>query len=146
MTYSDLLLRLRRLGDYEPGYVEEQATMAASAIEALSAKVTQLQAQVEMQREALTNVRKIISEAAATGFNCHDGDWAERLYLSQQKTSAALSAPTDGWPKSIVAYVRLLNPFDPAMFSGKEAARAWNALPASLRTAASSATTAAERE
>jgi hypothetical protein len=40
---------------------------------------------------ALRAVQKIISEAAMTGFNCHDGDWAERLFFSQQATSAALS-------------------------------------------------------
>lgn len=40
--------------------------------------------------EALLNVRRLISEAAATGFNYDDGDWAEQLFLSQQKTSAAI--------------------------------------------------------
>ena len=40
--------------------------------------------------EALDNVHKLISEAAKTGFNCHGGDWAERLFESQQQTSRAL--------------------------------------------------------
>ena len=40
--------------------------------------------------EALLNVRSLISEAAAAGFNYKDGDWPERLYFSQQKTSAAI--------------------------------------------------------
>lgn len=40
--------------------------------------------------EALLNVRNLISEAAATGFNYKGGDWPERLYFSQQKTSAAI--------------------------------------------------------
>jgi hypothetical protein len=40
--------------------------------------------------EALRSVQKLISEAAMTGFNCHDGDWAERLFHSQQATSAAI--------------------------------------------------------
>jgi hypothetical protein len=39
---------------------------------------------------ALRNVNKLISEAAMTGFNCKDGDWAERLFTSQQVTSAAI--------------------------------------------------------
>lgn len=39
---------------------------------------------------ALRNVNKIISEAAMTGFNCKDGDWPERLFESQQMTSAAI--------------------------------------------------------
>lgn len=43
---------------------------------------------------ALKNVQKIISEGAMTGFNCHDGDWAERLFTSQQVTSAAIKKAT----------------------------------------------------
>jgi len=43
---------------------------------------------------ALRAVQKLISEAAMTGFNCHDGDWAERLFFSQQATSAALAKAT----------------------------------------------------
>jgi hypothetical protein len=53
---------------------------------------------------ALLNVRKIISEGAATGFNCHDGDWAERLFASQAMTTAAIAkAEVDGSPDSGVA-------------------------------------------
>lgn len=44
--------------------------------------------------DALRNVQKLISEAAMTGFNCKDGDWAERLFFSQQKTSAAIEKAT----------------------------------------------------
>ncbi len=43
---------------------------------------------------ALRNVQKIITEAAWTGFNCHDGDWPERLFASQQVTSDALKDAT----------------------------------------------------
>lgn len=32
---------------------------------------------------ALLHVRALIVEGAMTGFNCHDGDWAERLFASQ---------------------------------------------------------------
>ena len=39
---------------------------------------------------ALTAVNKLVSEAAMTGFNCHDGNWAERLFQSQQATSRAI--------------------------------------------------------
>lgn len=39
---------------------------------------------------ALLNVRSIIADAAMTGFNCKDGDWAKRLFASQQVTSAAV--------------------------------------------------------
>ena len=40
---------------------------------------------------ALLDVRALISEAAQTGFNWKDGDWTERLYASQQVTSAAIA-------------------------------------------------------
>jgi hypothetical protein len=39
---------------------------------------------------ALKAVNKLIAEAAMTGFNYLDGDWAERLFTSQQATSAAI--------------------------------------------------------
>lgn len=41
--------------------------------------------------EALRSVNRLISEAALTGFNWADGDWAQRLFESQQVTSRALS-------------------------------------------------------
>lgn len=44
---------------------------------------------------ALRNVQKLISEAAMTGFNWKDGDWADRLFFSQQMTSAAIAKATD---------------------------------------------------
>lgn len=43
---------------------------------------------------ALKNVRQIISDGALTGFNCHDGDWAERLFASQAQSSAAIKSAT----------------------------------------------------
>ena len=43
---------------------------------------------------ALRNVQKLIAEAAMTGFNCHDGDWAERLFASQHDTSTAIAKAT----------------------------------------------------
>lgn len=42
-------------------------------------------------RKALEFVREIIKDGAMTGFNCHDGDWAERLFASQAATYAALA-------------------------------------------------------
>lgn len=39
---------------------------------------------------ALKHVRSIVADGAATGFNWKDGDWAERLYASQQMTSTAV--------------------------------------------------------
>lgn len=43
---------------------------------------------------ALRNVNKLISEAAMVGFNWKDGDWADRLFASQQVTSAAIRKAT----------------------------------------------------
>lgn len=43
-------------------------------------------------KTALDLVRGIIVEAALTGFNCHEGDWAERLYTSQADTHAAVKS------------------------------------------------------
>lgn len=43
-------------------------------------------------RTALEHVRSIIKDGAMTGFNCHDGDWAERLFASQGVTYNALRA------------------------------------------------------
>ena len=46
---------------------------------------------------ALHNVRRLISEAAQTGFNWKDGDWTQRLYESQRVTRAAF-AKAEGKP------------------------------------------------
>ena len=43
---------------------------------------------------ALCNVQRLITEAAMIGFNHKDGDWPERLFLSQQVTSAAIAKAT----------------------------------------------------
>lgn len=48
--------------------------------------------------EALRSVQKLITEAALTGFNWKDGDWPQKLFESQQQTSAALlkAVPSTG--------------------------------------------------
>lgn len=50
---------------------------------------------------ALSNVRALIAEAAMTGFNWKDGDWAERLFASQQVTSAAIEKALGNTRKAI---------------------------------------------
>lgn len=40
--------------------------------------------------EALQLIRSIIADAAPTGFNPLEGDWAERLYLSQSVSADAV--------------------------------------------------------
>lgn len=54
-----------------------------------------MSAEIERLREALKHVRAIIVDGALTGFNCHSGDWAERLFLSQGVTRAALASSSD---------------------------------------------------
>ena len=39
----------------------------------------------------LMQTRSLVSEAAQTGFNYKDGDWAQRLYENQGKLSAMIS-------------------------------------------------------
>ena len=46
--------------------------------------------------EALTDVQAIISEGAQHGFNPLAGDWADRLFKSNRKTSAALKKASGG--------------------------------------------------
>ena len=50
----------------------------------------ELKAQVAEMHEALSDVNKLIAEASTTGFNYKDGDWPDRMFFSQQKTSRAL--------------------------------------------------------
>lgn len=51
-----------------------------------------VQSQRDALAKALSAVNVLIAEAAMTGFNCHDGDWAQRLYDSQQETSRAIAS------------------------------------------------------
>lgn len=64
---------------------------AAADVAFIAATANALPALIEAV-EALSDVHKLVTEAALTGFNCHDGDWATRLFESQQRTSAALKA------------------------------------------------------
>ena len=40
---------------------------------------------------ALVATRALVSEGAMTGFNCHDGDWAKRLFANQWNITQALT-------------------------------------------------------
>lgn len=56
-------------------------------------EVRDLKAKNAQLIEALSNVRALIAEGAAFGFNhTLGGDWADRLFHSQQMTSTALKA------------------------------------------------------
>ena len=65
-------------------------------LEVIARRLRDAEEKLARTNEALINVRQIIAEGAVTGFNYKDGDWAERLYLSQQKTSAALASKEPG--------------------------------------------------
>jgi hypothetical protein len=83
MMSDDMVKELREFSvqgqDDYPDWYPEICTQAADEIERLRALNAELVA-------ALIMVRKIISDAALTGFNCHDGEWAERLFASQALT------------------------------------------------------------
>ncbi len=68
----------------------EQLGQAATHIADLLDDNARIGLQLEQAREALELVRSIIADGALTGFNCHSGDWAERLFKSQAVTFAAL--------------------------------------------------------
>lgn len=53
--------------------------------------------------EALIKVRAIIVDAAMTGFNCHEGDWAERLFASQADSAAAVRKACPGAERTKVS-------------------------------------------
>lgn len=55
----------------------------AMALDAARERIAELEA-------ALSTTHKLIVEAAMTGFNCHDGDWVERLFANQGSINAAL--------------------------------------------------------
>ena len=133
--YTDLPARLRAsAAEYQRDERSSDTHMleAADAIESLSAKVAQLQATVEMQREALSEIAMPEDHSKCT----HDRD--------AEIASIALSAPTDGWPKWLVNAISELIWMQQWRASAS-ARKAIDALPASLRTD-SSATTAAEHK
>lgn len=63
----------------------EQA--AQSELAALREKLEMAKGANAEALAALDFVRGIIAEGAMTGFNCHSGDWAERLFASQAVSS-----------------------------------------------------------
>lgn len=58
--------------------------------EAIAAQIVQRWNAHKQMLEALEATRALVSEAAMIGFNCHDGDWAQRLYANQAALSAAI--------------------------------------------------------
>lgn len=87
--------------DYEsPGYYENSGILAADGTTVVgcgeytifnSPEDARLMVAAPDMLAALKIVNTLIAEASMTGFNCHDGDWAERLFHSQQATSKAIA-------------------------------------------------------
>lgn len=50
--------------------------------------------------DAVTATRALVSEAAMTGFNYADGDWAERLFANQARLSDALRIAEPTTPRT----------------------------------------------
>lgn len=93
MTNRDIVALLQdAAAPYGGGLTVPYASLMAEAAAELSRLRTAPAGEVERLREALEMVRGIIVDAATVGFNCHDGDWADRLFASQAVTHRALSA------------------------------------------------------
>lgn len=70
---------------------EDYTSDEAAVAEVIDKRYAPVFAAAPALLEALTAVHALVSEGAAIGFNPHDGDWAERLFLSQRQTYAAIS-------------------------------------------------------
>lgn len=60
------------------------------SLDAAAKRIGEQRLEIGELKAALSAVHRIIVDASMTGFNCHEGDWAERLFFSQQATSRAL--------------------------------------------------------
>lgn len=47
--------------------------------------------EIERLRKIILDTREIVKDGAMTGFNCHDGDWAERLFVNNGNLSRGLT-------------------------------------------------------
>ncbi len=97
---DDVVERLREIADrfYDDDtampYVGVKTAVidAADEITRLRSSVSDMRESAARMVEAIKHVREIIKDAAMTGFNCHEGDWAERLFASEGLTFDALAA------------------------------------------------------
>jgi hypothetical protein len=71
-----------RIINAEAGLAEEQLRIKSFEV-AVLAKEQQL----AEAKKVITGTRTIVVDAAMTGFNCHDGDWAERLFKNNGELS-----------------------------------------------------------
>lgn len=46
--------------------------------------------QIKQIHKIILDTRELVKEAALTGFNYHDGNWAEKLFANQQYLTEAL--------------------------------------------------------
>lgn len=89
-TYADLRSEIHTLEDEVERLQALLEAKVTPGYEFLATRLEKQDADNVRLRAAVEQVRKIIVDAAEVGFNCHDGDWASRLFASQATTYAAL--------------------------------------------------------
>lgn len=82
--------------NYGPEDAPTREEQEGDAWEYWHQRAIKFEAEIAVLRSALVHVRKIIVEGAETGFNCRDGDWADRLFASQAMTHSALTSQHHG--------------------------------------------------
>lgn len=78
------------IGTHRPAKVGDIADAVLVVIGSIRTDAPRMVERYEQALAQLRAVQKLISEAAMTGFNWQDGDWPQRLFESQQQTSAVL--------------------------------------------------------
>lgn len=82
---EDAIARRHYLVDVARG-LRSNALQAAALLSSQAARILELEA-------VLRTTRTLVSEAALTGFNCHEGKWAEQLYANQAAISKMVDPP-----------------------------------------------------
>ena len=82
--------RVNRVGPYEEYWVTNDHYDAGPARIVMKEADARLIAAAPELYEALERTNGLVAEAAMTGFNFHDGNWAERLFENQATISNAL--------------------------------------------------------
>lgn len=82
--------------DADAAMAEEIASQRV-LVNSLRAELATLRASAERMEAALKQIHGLVCEAAMVGFNCADGDWAERMFLSQADSIAAIRTVSPGY-------------------------------------------------
>ena len=56
--------------------------------------VDEMLAEYDAMLATIRDTRALVTEGAMTGFNCKEGNWAERLFINQAKLSDAIIKAT----------------------------------------------------